>query len=238
MVFGIIGILVGMLLPAINKARAASQSVRCKANLRTLGQMIIIYECNNRGWVFPVGAPLVPAGRPTTLGTNVPPHERWPMKIFKFSYPWPPAYDPATYGPVSRDMLYQRMLDFPAEPYTPPVLLCPRDEEPYEAHSYVLNQHLSDNSIKASRHEFGRLTATEVVVAGEKVTTEHDYYMEMRANSNDTESEFDRVVEKYRHGIRLGSNYLYFDSHVDTILPNRAKTGIDPWDLRLTSHGG
>ena len=35
-----------------------------------------------------------------------------------------------------------------------------------------------------------------------------------------------------RHGPKLGSNYLYFDGHVGTVLPNVAKTGMDPWDLR------
>ena len=45
-------------------------------------------------------------------------------------------------------------------------------------------------------------------------------------------SEFDRVVEKYRHGVRLGSNYLYHDGHVDTKLPREALTGIDLWDLK------
>jgi prepilin-type processing-associated H-X9-DG protein len=62
---------------------------------------------------------------------------------------------------------------------------------------------------------------------GEKKTTERDYYME----AND----FARVVEPYRHGVRLGSNYLKFDGHVDTNLPNDALVGMDPWDLRSTT---
>jgi prepilin-type processing-associated H-X9-DG protein len=73
----------------------------------------------------------------------------------------------------------------------------------------------------------------EVIVAGEKVTTERDYYMEAGPQWADQNSEFNRVVEKFRHGPRRGSNYLYHDGHVGTLLPREALTGIDPWDLRL-----
>ena len=100
--------------------------------------------------------------------------------------------------------------------------------EPYEAHSYVLNSHLSDKGIKGGSRNFGGLTSSDVIVAGEKVTTERDYYMEGSTNM----TEFDRVVEKYRHGIRLGSNYLHMDGSVDTRLPQDALTGIDQWDLK------
>ena len=41
---------------------------------------------------------------------------------------------------------------------------------------------------------------------------------------------FDRVVEPYRHGVKLGSNYLYLDWHVDIVAPKQAKGALDPWD--------
>ncbi len=96
----------------------------------------------------------------------------------------------------------------------------------------MLNSHLSDKTIKAGSHDFGGLTSSDVIMAGEKVTTERDYYMEAGPPGSKGVSEFDRVVEKYRHGILLGSNYLYHDGHVDTKLPPEALTGIDPWDLK------
>ena len=108
------------------------------------------------------------------------------------------------------------------------MLVCPADVEPFEAHSYVLNSHLADKTIKAGSHNFGGLKPSDVIQAGEKVTDERDYYMEGLSNT----TEFDRVVEKYRHGVRLGSNYLYHDGHVDTVLPRDALTGIDLWDLK------
>ena len=38
-------------------------------------------------------------------------------------------------------------------------------------------------------------------------------------------------VEPYRHGLKKGSNYLFLDLHVGTLV-NRRNTlwGIDPWD--------
>lgn len=232
-VIGVIAILLGLLMPAMTRARAQANSLKCKSNLRTLGQMLVIYENDNRGYLFPIGPVSLFTGLPSTLGTNVPPHERWPMKLFKIkSAPTNPLpYDPANYPaiqPLDPTAQQKIMSDFPAAPFSLPVLVCPADVEPYEAHSYVLNSHLSDKGIKGGSHNFGGLQPAEVITAGEKVTDQRDYYMEGLSNV----SEFDRVVEKYRHGVRLGSNYLYHDGHVDTKLPREALTGIDLWDLK------
>ncbi|MCS7033889.1 MAG: prepilin-type N-terminal cleavage/methylation domain-containing protein [Phycisphaerae bacterium] len=226
-VIGIIAILIAILLPAMQRARQQSNSTVCKSNLRTLGQMLRIYESENKGFIFPV-AGRVPAPTLTnpngyrylTLGTNVPPHLRWPAVVFARELP--ALRQPLPYLKPVEEYVRPDPINFPAQPFTPRVLLCPSDIEPAEFHSYVVNQHLADAGIKAGSRRFGKLTNTEVVVAGEKVTTEADYHMER--------FDFDRVVEKYRHGPRLGSNYLFMDGHVDTTLPDRAKTGLDPWD--------
>jgi prepilin-type N-terminal cleavage/methylation domain-containing protein/prepilin-type processing-associated H-X9-DG protein len=229
-VVGIIAIMIGLLLPALNGARAKAKSVACKSNLRQLGVMLQTYVNENNGWLFPVG-PDGPDGQPTTLGTNKPPHERWPMYMHfsELRRAPEPTYDSTNYFPTY--MLTYDPVQYPAGPYSPKVLVCPTDENPYEAHSYVLNKHLADKRIKFGSKNFGGLPATDVVVAGEKKTTERDYYME---KGNDVaNSDFFRVVESYRHGLQLGSNYLKFDGHVDTNLPNEALTGLDPWDLRV-----
>src|SRR5947207_15363140 len=77
-VIGIIGILIGLLLPSLTQARSKANNVQCKSNLRQLGVMLQTYVNDNHGWLFPVG-PDGPTGLPTTLGTNKSPHERWPM---------------------------------------------------------------------------------------------------------------------------------------------------------------
>src|SRR5882762_2533342 len=48
-VIGIIAVLIGILLPALNRARSSAKSVACQANLRSLGQTIAIYTVQSRG---------------------------------------------------------------------------------------------------------------------------------------------------------------------------------------------
>jgi prepilin-type N-terminal cleavage/methylation domain-containing protein/prepilin-type processing-associated H-X9-DG protein len=208
-VIGIIALLIAMLLPALGKAREQAKTVACRSNLHQIGIYLEIYSQNWRGWVYPPG-----------MGAGSPLDRRWPVVVFK-----PPVYNP-------------------------PVMTCPSDNEPAEEHSYVLNSHLVDRKdpsdpnrklvIKFSSKTSvlgGGLTPSEVIVMGEKVTTEPDYYMD--GDSNPNGGDYPRVVEPYRHGLKLGSNYLYLDLHVDTVYARRnadgskeVVRGVDPWDVK------
>jgi prepilin-type N-terminal cleavage/methylation domain-containing protein len=217
-VIGIIALLIGILLPVLSKAREQGKQVACMSNLRQVGNELQIYANNYKGWVIPVGQWLPLFKEYESLGTNKMPWERWPVAVFKISgMPAVPVNDPKL--------------------YTPAVLVCPNDFEPADAHSYVLNKHLAKNLgdvIKmGSRIGHGR-SPTDVVVAGEKVTQIDDYYMETLPGGwgDNAQTEFFRVVEKYRHGVRRGSNYLYLDMHVDVRAPTQIdKTALDPWDV-------
>ncbi|WP_428940201.1 prepilin-type N-terminal cleavage/methylation domain-containing protein [Fontivita pretiosa] len=222
-VIGLIAVLIGLLMPALQRARQQAKSVQCMSNLRQLGIYLQTYSNENKGWLFPVGPEDPITKIPMTYGTNVWPHLRWPMRVPKL-VEHPP--DKLPYDPNQPYQFDPRQPDFyPAAPFTPPIMLCPADYEPAAAHSYLLNKHLADQRIRAGTRNFGGLTSPEVVVMGEKITDEADYYMER--------GDFNEKVEQFRHGVKLGSNYLKLDWHVDTLPPREALTGMDPWALRL-----
>jgi prepilin-type N-terminal cleavage/methylation domain-containing protein/prepilin-type processing-associated H-X9-DG protein len=48
-VIGIIALLISILLPSLSKARAAAQSTACLSNLRSIGQLVAVYQAQNKG---------------------------------------------------------------------------------------------------------------------------------------------------------------------------------------------
>ena len=50
-VIGIIVVLIGILMPAISRAREKANRTKCLANLRTLGQAMVMYANNSKGWL-------------------------------------------------------------------------------------------------------------------------------------------------------------------------------------------
>src|SRR5881392_1738822 len=55
-VIGIIAVLIGLLLPALTKAREQSNRTACLANLRSLAQGMLLYANDSRDWL-PNGNP-------------------------------------------------------------------------------------------------------------------------------------------------------------------------------------
>jgi prepilin-type N-terminal cleavage/methylation domain-containing protein len=218
-VIGIIAVLLGLILPAISQSRHSARSLQCKSNLRELGHALQMYANINNGWFYPVGyEPVSGDFMSDAFGTRVPPHERWPMTVFKIRMPNPMPYDPGAYEQAVYDPQA-----FPAAPFTPGVLVCPADVEPYEAHSYVVNGHIADYRQCTGGTGLGGKSGSNIILAGEKRNDQRDYYMQAE--------DFSRVVEPFRHGIDLRSNYLYLDAHVDNATPREALSGIDPWDV-------
>lgn len=71
-VIGIIAVLISILLPALNAARAAARSVSCMSNLRQLGQMEARYVNENRQFLYPANydtPPNPPGGTSSTVPT-------------------------------------------------------------------------------------------------------------------------------------------------------------------------
>src|SRR5436309_1140222 len=77
-VIGIIAVLIGMLLPALSKVQQQSKWLKCQSNLRTIGQYLVMYGNQWRGYCYP-----------PNLGAGSPEDKRWPVYVFK-----PPIFNP------------------------------------------------------------------------------------------------------------------------------------------------
>jgi len=144
---------------------------------------------------------------PIGLGDNpgLPREKRWPVYVFK----------PAVWNP--------------------PTMRCPADDQPQEEHSYILNDHVLQRKIRVGKTGERGLSPSDIVLMGEKKSDYGDYYMEYKMDPTTGQpmsgtTDFWRLVEKYRHGIQLGSNYLMLDGSVISKAPKEAEAGMDPWD--------
>jgi prepilin-type N-terminal cleavage/methylation domain-containing protein len=201
-VIGIIAVLIGLLLPALTKARKAAQATQCLSQVREIGVVMNVYANANRGWLFPPDA-----GGLTALA---PIEEQWAVKVFKL--PVPPS-------PQREDLMS----------WIPPIFRCPSDApDPAQAHSYLVNEHLIRHGMSLGAKAPSGQSVDTVVVLGEKYTEQTDWYVQFLPPAG---TDYFRIVEQFRHGLR-GSSYLFFDFHAEIRppLPPRLPPAVDRWD--------
>ena len=208
-VIGIIALLISILLPSLSKAQAYAKKVKCMSNMRQVYIELQMYSNANRGWLFPM--------------RDVAP--------WTFGYIGP-ATDP---NQVWTTMVFGKC--------DPPIMVCPTDNgyfpdieengdpiKPEFWHTYVLNDHLADAKVKATAQgsQLAWKSQSEVILMGEKYVSKCDYFMESNAASA---SDYNILVDQFKHGLQNGSNYLYMDGHVDNDSKENAIKAIDPWDI-------
>jgi prepilin-type processing-associated H-X9-DG protein len=73
-VIGIIALLISILLPSLNRARETANRVKCAANLKSIGQALMLYSNENRGafprTVYTAAASVVPTWGTLAASTN------------------------------------------------------------------------------------------------------------------------------------------------------------------------
>jgi len=251
-VVGIIGFLIALLLPALNKAQSQAKKTQCMSNEHEAGLAMQIYADQYNGYLFPPNK-----GWP---GQNTP---QDPNTIAGFD-PGPHVLSDPNAPQINYSSLPDSKTQFDVWMYyvfkswNPPIMICPADPDPGGQHSYLVNAHLyaltmdnqkadgdGTNNIKYSSPLPAGRTPSDVIVMGEKRSSVFDCYMDP--------GDFDIKVEQFRHGISYGtqihpianstatvstgtggSNYLMLDMHVETELPAAAIGGLDPWDPTAT----
>ena len=215
-VIGIIAVLIGILLPALTRARQQSMTVQCMSNMRQVGLALLTYADQGDGYLFPNGM----GWGNSTVYLNTPNDNSMsntgPLNSLVLSSPdqWNSYHYNTWTVPVFNI-------------WDPPIMTCPTDVDPVPnaRHTYILNEYMSYYNEKYGRTLPNHLSPSDAILMGEKVSLQGDYYMEF--------GDFPKAVDPIRHGTNIGSNYLMLDMHVDTriITATDSVQYIDHWDF-------
>jgi prepilin-type N-terminal cleavage/methylation domain-containing protein len=216
-VIGIISVLIAILLPALTRARQQAMTVQCMSNMRQVGNAMLIYADQNDGYLCPA-------------------HLGWANSTVYLNNPNDGTLTSS--GPSGTLVLanpgqansytYNTWTVKVLGVWNPPVMLCPTDVDPLPnaEHTYIVNDYFVD----VFNEKYGKalpnhLSPSNAILMGEKNSLQGDYYMEM-----DTESDFQKAVDPFRHGSAAGSNYLMVDMHVETEVISQ----LDSWSFNTS----
>ncbi len=211
-VIGIIALLISILLPALSKARAQANAVKCQSQMRDIGQSLLMYGNLHKGQLFPCGKDGF------HLGGAVAEQDRWPVLVF---------------DPASNTMNA-------ANHYVPEIMVCPVDnrEELHRTggeHSYNLSAGFSPSNSQGQKYwiKYGTpipgFSYSEVILMGDKWPGQAEWHLDCdgvptSVNGNDVQTQWYKLIfnapsnaqpikKQYKHG-RSGNNYLYLDFSV------------------------
>jgi prepilin-type N-terminal cleavage/methylation domain-containing protein/prepilin-type processing-associated H-X9-DG protein len=193
-VIGLIGLLIGILLPALEKGREQAVVVKCATNLRQIGQAITLY-CNENHGAYP--RTIYVSGATLDKGTN------------------PAATDPfSTGGPVPNDTTAAWFLLLRTQKIPPVIFTCPYTDvnvfEPDNATDFASRSNFTDYK-KNLGYSFANPYPDDAGVKAEyKLTSHLNPGFAVAADLNSGEG---GNANSDNHEDR-GQNVLYADGHV------------------------
>lgn len=217
-VIGIIAVLIAILLPALSRARAQANAVKCATQMRDIGQALLMYGNLHKGQLFPCGGPPADPQPGYHLGGAVSEDRRWPTVVF----------DPATFTMNA------------ANHYVPDIMVCPVDtrEELHATggeHSYDLNAGFSPTPNPDQRYwiKYGApipgFSYSEVLLLADKWPGRSEWHLDTdgvpgTVDGNGLQTQWYGLVfnapnnsqpikKQYKHG-HSGNNYLFLDFSV------------------------
>jgi type II secretory pathway pseudopilin PulG len=167
-VFGIIGLLVAILLPPLNKARELANGVKCASNLRQIAMVWLMYANGNKGTACPGRPPKLPAPATNVYGVGNEDQFR-------------PRWFVVTLGAESGIYAYNQPSADPSDDNTKnvddPVFICPGESERTNNRDYTYgynHQFLGNARQRAASQGFinfpvriSRIRAAETVMAAD-----------------------------------------------------------------------
>jgi prepilin-type N-terminal cleavage/methylation domain-containing protein len=221
-VIGIIALLIAILLPALSRARAQANALKCATQMRDIGQSLLMYGQLHKGQLFPCGGPPDPSmPQPGYhLGGAVPLDRRWPTVVF----------DAKTFTMDAKNY------------YVPNIMICPIDDRDALSannganggyHSYDLSAGFSPTPNPDQRYwiKMGTpipgFSSSEVLLMGDKWPARSEWHLDTdgvpdTVNGSDIRNQWYGLIfnctgppykKQFKHG-RSGNNYLYLDFSV------------------------
>jgi prepilin-type N-terminal cleavage/methylation domain-containing protein len=206
-VIGIIALLIAILMPALSRARAQANAVKCASQMRDIGQQLLMYANANKGCIIPLKYATGYTGNYKHRGGDEAYNERWPMYVFV-----PPP------GPGADGK------------YIAAQMICPIDNEPGGEHSYDLNAAFAPlnapNWIIRVGNKVKYFTPSEAVLMVDKWPSQTEWHLDVNVNNSTgvvtaDPAQWDKLVfnttypnkKFYKHG-KSGNNFLHFDFSV------------------------
>jgi general secretion pathway protein G len=200
-VIGIIGLLLGLLLPVLSSSRGKARQVVCLSTLRSISQAMNLYANENGGYAFPSHA-----------GLNKQPEERWPRLVLGSEFI------------VDGEQVNSDVLVCPSDPSggsfgTQWQAKC----------SYLLNSHVVGIKLTGP-FDTTRFSADRLVLLGERQHDAVGYYSSLAFSLRPDNQLADlpawaAIIDLARHHPSGRSNHLFLDGHASN---DPLKLTLDP----------